>query len=162
MLDLIATMTDLNANALEQDADDDADAVDSWMHFLRAPALTLDADQVLQSLVQITGQGVHYRKPAAHVQCPCKINLKNDGTARKPRDDGLHRALCEAKSNGDAVVANWTEKPKNELDIADWTLVLQVQTLQKMARASLAVWLWEEGQKIYNTSLHSGHISKFI
>ena len=28
-------MTDLNANALEQDADDDADVVDSWMLFLR-------------------------------------------------------------------------------------------------------------------------------
>ena len=68
--ELIATMTDSNANALEQDADDDADAVDSWMLFLRAPALTLDADQVLQSLVQITVQGVHYRKPVAHVQSP--------------------------------------------------------------------------------------------
>ena len=63
-------MTDSNANALEQDADDDADAVDSWMLFLRAPALTLDADQVLQSLVQITVQGVHHRKPVAHVQPP--------------------------------------------------------------------------------------------
>ena len=28
-------MTDLNANALEQDADDDADVVDSWMLYLR-------------------------------------------------------------------------------------------------------------------------------
>jgi len=42
-------MTNLIANALEQDADDDADAVDSWMLYLRAPALTLDADEVLQS-----------------------------------------------------------------------------------------------------------------
>ena len=48
-------MTDLYANALEQDADDDADVVDSWMLYLRAPALTLDASEVLlQSLVQIT------------------------------------------------------------------------------------------------------------
>ena len=47
-------MTDLNVNALEQDVDDDADVVDSWMLYLRAPALTLDASQVLQSLVQIT------------------------------------------------------------------------------------------------------------
>ena len=42
-------MTNLIANALEQDADDDADAVDSWMLYWRAPALTLDADEVLQS-----------------------------------------------------------------------------------------------------------------
>ena len=42
-------MTDLYANALEQDADDDADVVDSWMLYLRAPALTLDASEVLQS-----------------------------------------------------------------------------------------------------------------
>ena len=56
-------MTDLNANALEQDVDDDADVVDSWMLYLRAPALTLDASQVLQSLVQTKIQGVHYRKP---------------------------------------------------------------------------------------------------
>ena len=48
-------MTDLYANALEQDADDDADVVDNWMLYLRAPALTLDASEVLlQSLVQIT------------------------------------------------------------------------------------------------------------
>ena len=47
-------MTDLYANALEQDADDDADVVDSWMLYLRAPALTLDASEVLQSLVQTT------------------------------------------------------------------------------------------------------------
>ena len=48
-------MTDLYASALEQDADDDADVVDSWMLYLRAPALTLDASEVLlQSLVQIT------------------------------------------------------------------------------------------------------------
>jgi hypothetical protein len=108
-------MTDLYAHALEQDADDDGDVVDSWMHYLRAPALTLDASEVLQSLVQTTVQGVHYRKPVAHVQGPCKINVKNDGTARKPRDDGLHSALCAAKVNGETVVANWTEKPKNEI-----------------------------------------------
>ena len=48
-------MTDLYANALEQDEDDDADVVDNWMLYLRAPALTLDASEVLlQSLVQIT------------------------------------------------------------------------------------------------------------
>ena len=51
-------MTDLYANALEQDADDDADVVDNWMLYLRAPALTLDASEVLQSLVQTTVQGV--------------------------------------------------------------------------------------------------------
>ena len=63
-------MTDLYANALEQDADDDADVVDSWMLYLRAPALTLDASEVLQSLVQTTVQGVHYSKPVGHVQSP--------------------------------------------------------------------------------------------
>ena len=47
-------MTGLYANALEQDADDDADVVDSWVLYLRAPALTLDASEVLQSLVQTT------------------------------------------------------------------------------------------------------------
>ena len=56
-------MTDLNVNALEQDVDEDADVVDSWMLYLRAPALTLDASQVLQSLVQTKIPGVHYRKP---------------------------------------------------------------------------------------------------
>ena len=34
--ELIATMTDLNVN--EQDVDDDADVVDSWMLYLRARA----------------------------------------------------------------------------------------------------------------------------
>ena len=67
-------MTDLYANALEQDADDDADVVDSWMLYLRAPALTLDASEVLQSLVQTTVQGVHYRMPVAHVaHCATRI-----------------------------------------------------------------------------------------
>ena len=49
-------MTNLIANALEQDADDDADAVDSWMLYWRAPALTLDADEVLQSRHQRRAQ----------------------------------------------------------------------------------------------------------
>ena len=45
-------MTDLYANALEQDADDDADVVDNWMLYLRAPALPLDASEVLPAIAR--------------------------------------------------------------------------------------------------------------
>ena len=74
-------MTDLYANALEQDADDDADVVDSWMLYLRAPALTLDASEVLQSLVQTT----RFRGCTIASQSPtCSRQHRDTNVVRNP------------------------------------------------------------------------------
>ena len=74
-------MTDLYADALEQDADDDADVVDSWMLYLRAPALTLDASEVLQSLVQTT----RFRGCTIASQSPtCSRQHRDTNVVRNP------------------------------------------------------------------------------
>ena len=74
-------MTNVNADALEQDADDDDTTVDSWMQYLKAPALTLQHENILQSLNDTSIQGVTYLKPVGHVQGPYmgRHSLRGDG-----------------------------------------------------------------------------------
>ena len=146
-------MTNLNANALEQDADDDDDTVDSWIQYLKAPELTYQHQNILQSLNETSIQDVTYLKPVGHVEGPYTITTKQDGTPKKPRDDGLFKALNSAKNNGEEVVKDWIPKAKpNLLVVADYVLALQITTLNAKSRASLAVWLWEEGVKLHNES----------
>ena len=152
-------MTNLNANALEQDADDDDDTFDSWIQYLKAPELTYQHQNILQSLNETSIQDVTYLKPVGHVEGPYTITTKQDGTPKKPRDDGLFKALNSAKNNGEEVVKDWIPKAKpNLLVVADYVLALQITTLNAKSRASLAVWLWEEGVKLHNESFLLGHL----